>query len=255
MGDNGSVGVLTGRPPPPAVLVVNDREAQRVAIRAMLAPLDLVLVEAASGRDALRAVLRHTFALILMDVRMPTMDGYETANLIRQRVQTSQTPIIFVTAFGREDTETLTAYASGAVDFIFTPVVPDVLRAKVTVFVDLFVQSEELKRSLESITALNAALRDSEASTQAVLDNVADGILIAGETQLIESCNRSAQALFGYREDEVIGQNLAYVIAPGRRAEFHSSSTHPPRPSAAVRTDPRFRWRWSTASWSSAIDG
>ena len=70
--------------PPPSVLVVNDREAQRVAIRAMLAPLGVVVVEADSGRAALRAVLRQTFALILMDVRMPTMDGYETANLIRR---------------------------------------------------------------------------------------------------------------------------------------------------------------------------
>ena len=128
-------------------------------------------------------------------------------------IRRARTPIMFVTAFGREDTETPTAYASGAVDFIFTPVVPDVLRAKVTVFVDLFVQSsshrsQELQISLGSITTLNAALRDSEARKQAVLDNVADGILILGETGLIESVNRSAQTLFGYREDEVIGQPL-----------------------------------------------
>jgi diguanylate cyclase (GGDEF)-like protein/PAS domain S-box-containing protein len=213
---------------PPAILLVNDRQAQRMAIRAMLAPLRLTVVEADSGRAALRAVLRQTFALILMDVRMPTMDGYETANLIRQRRQTSQTPIIFVTAFAREDTETLTAYASGAVDFIFTPVVPDVLRAKVSVFVAMFVQSQDLHRSLASITTLNAALRDSQTSTQAVLDNVADGIVIATETGVIESCNRSAQALFGYREEEVIGQQLAFVIAPARRAEFRASATPEP---------------------------
>ena len=76
---------------------------------------------------------------------------------------------------------TATAYASGAVDFIFTPVIPDVLRAKVSTFVDLFVQSQELQRSLESITALNAALRDSEVRAQAVLQNVADGIVTADE--------------------------------------------------------------------------
>src|SRR5450755_4831874 len=82
--------------PPPAILLVNDREAQRVATRAMLAPLGLVVVEADSGRAALRAVLRRTFALILLDVRMPTMDGYETAKLIRERSQSSRTPIIFI---------------------------------------------------------------------------------------------------------------------------------------------------------------
>ena len=193
----------------------------------MLAPLGLVVVEASSGRDALRAVLRETFALILMDVRMPTMDGYETAKLIRQRSQTASTPIIFVTAFGRDDTETLTAYASGAVDFIFTPVLPDVLRAKVSFFVELFVQSQELKRSLESITTLNAALRDSEAGTQAVLDNVADGIVTVSERGLIESLNRSARALFGYSQDDVNGQPLAFVLAPDSRAAFRGFGTVP----------------------------
>jgi diguanylate cyclase (GGDEF)-like protein/PAS domain S-box-containing protein len=204
----------------PPVLVVNDRVAQRVALRAMLAPLGLDIVEADSGRSALRAVLSQEFALILMDVRMPSMDGYETAALIRQRKQTRETPIIFITAFGREDTETVTAYASGAADFIFTPVRPDVLRAKVSVFVDLFVKSSELRRSLDSITALNDALRDSEASTQAVLDNVADGILTAGKAGLIESLNRSARQLFGYRDADVIGRPLAYVVAPGSPDPF-----------------------------------
>ena len=208
--------------PPPAILLVNDREAQRLATRAMLAPLGLVVVEADSGRAALRAVLHQTFALILMDVRMPGMDGYETASLIRERHESSKTPIIFVTAFGRDDTGTLTAYASGAVDFVFTPVLPEVLRAKVSVFVDLFVQSQELRLSVDSITALNAALRDSEADAQAVLDNVADGILVADETGVIESFNRSAEALFGYREDEVIGQPLAFVLAPGSQGDLLS---------------------------------
>jgi diguanylate cyclase (GGDEF)-like protein/PAS domain S-box-containing protein len=250
MAAGGHVEASCAERPPPAVLVVNDRENQRVAMRAMLAPLGVVVVEANSGRAALRAILRQTFALILMDVRMPTMNGYETAGLIRQRRQTSRTPIMFVTAHGREDAEILTAYASGAVDFVFTPVVPDVLRAKVRVFVDLFLQSEELhlqsqelhvqsqelQRSLESITTLNQALQDSEASTQAVLDNVADGILTAGETGLIESFNRSAQALFGYREDEAIGQPVGFVIAPSHRDAFCEQVTGPRRPVTEAQT-------------------
>ena len=130
-----------------------------------------------------------------------------------------------MTAFGREDTETLAAYGSGAVDFIFTPVVPDVLRAKVSVFVDLFVQATELQRSLDSITALNAALRDSATNTQAVLDGVVDGIVTIADSGLIEALNPSARTLFGYREDEVIGQPLTVVIAPERRDEFGDSLT------------------------------
>jgi diguanylate cyclase (GGDEF)-like protein/PAS domain S-box-containing protein len=177
------------------------------------------VVEAESGRAALRAVLGQDFAVILMDVRMPGIDGYETADLIRQRDQSSRTPIIFVTAFGREDhLQTVAAYAGGAVDFLFTPVVPDVLRAKVSVFVDLFVKSQELQRSLDSIRTLNGALRDSQASTQAVLDNVTDGIVTAGQSGLIESLNPAARALFGYSEAEVIGQPLGLIIAPEQDA-------------------------------------
>jgi diguanylate cyclase (GGDEF)-like protein/PAS domain S-box-containing protein len=217
MAHNGSV------PRPPAVLVVNDRVNQRVAMRSMLVVLNVEVVEADSGRAALREVLGQDFAVILMDVRMPGIDGYETADLIRQRDRSSRTPIIFVTAFGRDDhPQTVAAYTSGAVDFLFTPVVPDVLRAKVSVFVDLFVKSQELQRSLESIKTLNGALRDSQASTQAVLDNVTDGIVTAGESGLIESLNPAARALFGYPEAEVIGQPLSLIIAPEQRDAFRS---------------------------------
>jgi diguanylate cyclase (GGDEF)-like protein/PAS domain S-box-containing protein len=223
---DGLVDASGAAPPAPAVLVVNDDQLQRVAIRSMLATVGVTVVEADSGRAALRAVLRQLFAVILMDVRMPGMDGFATADLIRQRRECNRTPIIFLTAFGGEDhPETVAAYARGAVDFLFTPVVPDVLRAKVSVFVDLFVQSEALRRSLDSITTLNAALRDIHASTQAVLDNVSDGIVTAGHDGLIESFNPAARALFGYAEDQVIGQPLTVMIAPGRRNEFSELST------------------------------
>jgi CheY-like chemotaxis protein len=125
----------------PSVLVVDDNANKRLAVQAMLSPLHCDIVEADSGRSALRAVLAQPFAVILMDVRMPTMDGYETAQLIRDRMQSELTPIIFVTSFGQDETKTNSAYASGAVDFIFAPVSGDVLRAKVSAFVDLFAQS------------------------------------------------------------------------------------------------------------------
>ena len=143
----------------PAILVVDDNAAKRLALRAILAPLGHTVVEADSGRAALRAVGERRFAMILMDVRMPTLDGDETARLCRERPQLALTPIIFVTAFGGDETETANAYASGAVDFVFTPIIPDVLRAKVSAFVDLFVQAQELHRSLDAITTLNAASR------------------------------------------------------------------------------------------------
>jgi diguanylate cyclase (GGDEF)-like protein/PAS domain S-box-containing protein len=220
MEDEAQIAPPGGGTARPSVLVINDRESQRVAVDAILGALDLDIVAVDSGESGLRAVLRQTFALILMDVRMPTMDGFETAALIRQRPQSSRTPIMFVTAY-REDEQMLAAYTSGAVDFVLTPIVPDVLRAKVSVWVERFLQteelhrkSEELQRSLASITALNQALSDSQASTQAVLDNVADGILTTDKMGVIESINRSAQSLFGYREDEVIGQPITSLIKP-----------------------------------------
>ena len=179
----------------------------------------------------MRALLRQTFALILMDVRMPTMDGFETATLIRRRPQSSRTPIIFVTAHSREDSQIVAAYTSGAVDFMVTPIVPNVLRAKVSVWIARFLQTEELhrqsaelQRSLASITTLNQALSDSHASTQAVLDNVADGILTTDETGVIESVNRSGQKLFGYREHELIGQPITALISPLLRPEPRTRS-------------------------------
>jgi diguanylate cyclase (GGDEF)-like protein/PAS domain S-box-containing protein len=229
-----SAEMANGERPAAAVLVVDDNPAERLAVRAMLAPLGYVVVEADSGRAALRAVLRQSFAVILMDVRMPTLDGYETAALIRQRNESALTPIIFLTAFGRDETETASAYASGAVDFVFAPILAEVLRAKVSAFINLFLQAEELKASLTAITALNAALRDSEVRARAVLQNVADGIVTAGEGGLIDSFNDSARRLFGYREDEVIGEPLQLIVAPSHHEDL---------------SDPaRARWNLLTAS-------
>jgi diguanylate cyclase (GGDEF)-like protein/PAS domain S-box-containing protein len=211
-------------PPSAAILVVDDNAAKRIAIRAMLAPLGERVVEVESGREALRAVLRRTFALILMDARMPDLDGFETARLIRQRPQSRLTPIIFITAFGCDEAETANAYASGAVDFVFTPILPDVLRAKVSGFVNLFLQSQQLRRSLDSVTSLNAALRASEVRARAVLQNVADGIVTAGAGGLIESFNRSARVLLGYREDEVLGRPLKLIVAPSHHDAFSDSA-------------------------------
>jgi putative two-component system response regulator len=203
-----------------AILVVDDDAGKRLAVRSMLARLGHAVVEADSGRAALRAVAETRFAVILMDVRMPTMSGYETASLIRSRGETALTPIIFLTAFGRDEVETAGAYASGAVDFLFAPIAGDALRAKVTGFVDVFDRAHEHQSSLDSITALSAALRDSEVRARAVLQNVADGIVTADEQGLIESLNRSARRLFGYEPLEVIGRPLRSIVAPGRQDDF-----------------------------------
>jgi diguanylate cyclase (GGDEF)-like protein/PAS domain S-box-containing protein len=206
--------------PDPAILVVDDNPVKRVALRAMLVPLGYAVVEAESGRAALKSLEDQTFALILMDVRMPMLSGFETARLCRRQIQGSRTPIIFVTAQGGDEGEVASAYASGAVDFIFTPVLPNVLRAKAGAFVDLYLQSQALQRSLDSITALNAALRESDIRTQAVLDNVADAIFILDEGGVIDAINRSVARLFGYHAGEPVGHPFAFMIAPQCRDEL-----------------------------------
>jgi CheY-like chemotaxis protein len=120
------------------ILVVDDNAAKRSALRAVLRPLGHAIVEAESGLAALRSVMTQHFAVILLDVRMPIMDGFETAALIRTRQQSELTPIIFITAYGSDEVVTSDLYAQGGVDFIFAPVPPEELRAKVAVFADLF---------------------------------------------------------------------------------------------------------------------
>jgi diguanylate cyclase (GGDEF)-like protein/PAS domain S-box-containing protein len=202
------------------ILLVDDDPAKRLAIEAVLEPLGHPVVEAASGEAALRAVMTTTFAVILMDVQMPAMDGYETAKLIRMRRESEHTPVIFITAHTKDEAQVPIAYASGAVDFIFAPIVPEILRAKVLIFVDLFLKSRALTQSLVDVTKLSDEFRDSEARSRAVLDNVADGIVTISGEGTIESFNRSASALFGYTEDEAVGRLFSAMVTTMHPADF-----------------------------------
>jgi signal transduction histidine kinase len=128
------------------ILVVDDNPANLTAIEAALGDLSARVVRAQSGSDALRLLLERDFALILLDVKMPSLDGFETARLIRARKRSSYTPIVFMTAYGRDDADVLAAYALGAVDFLFKPIVPEVLRAKAQVFVELQARNAEVQQ-------------------------------------------------------------------------------------------------------------
>ena len=198
-----------------SILVVDDNAGKRLSIGATLAPLGHEIVEATSGEEALHAVMRRSFAVILMDVQMPEMDGYETARLIRLRRECEHTPIIFITAHTDDAAQVPIAYASGAVDFMVGTIVPGVLRAKVAIFVELYLKSRELERSLGDVTTLSEQFRDSEAHLRAVLHNVADGIVTLSDGGLIESFNHAATRLFGYEEDDAIGRPFARMISGG----------------------------------------
>jgi len=132
-----------------SILVVDDRADKLLAYEVMLAELNQNIVCVGSGKEALRRLLQEDFAAILLDVNMPGMDGFETAALIRQRQRCETTPIIFVSAINDTVNHISRGYSLGAVDYILTPVVPDILRAKIAVFVDLFKKTEQIKRQAE----------------------------------------------------------------------------------------------------------
>jgi len=139
------------------ILLVDDRKDKLLALSAILTPLGQNIIEAHSGKEALRLLLKNEFAVILMDVSMPTMDGFETAALIRKRPASEHTPIIFVTSIGNSPTQMYQGYSLGAVDYILTPIVPDVLRAKVGVFVELWRKTEHIKQQAERLREVEEA--------------------------------------------------------------------------------------------------
>ena len=144
------------------VLLVDDYPENLLALEAILEKLDQNLVRASSGEEALRCLLDQDFAVILLDVQMPGIDGFETATLIRERTRSQHTPIIFMTAFSSSDSLVFKGYSLGAVDYLFKPVKPEILTSKVAVFVDLFKKTEEVKRQAAQLGAMNAELRQSE---------------------------------------------------------------------------------------------
>ncbi|HEY0783250.1 MAG TPA: response regulator, partial [Thermoanaerobaculia bacterium] len=142
---------MSDREEPVSILLVDDSPEKLLTLRVVLAELGETLVEASSGREALRSLLNHEFAVILLDVNMPGMDGFETASLIRQRKSSERTPIIFITAFA-DDTHVAQGYSLGAVDYIIAPIVPEILKSKVAVFVDLFRKTQQVQRQARSLS-------------------------------------------------------------------------------------------------------
>ena len=152
---------------PVSILVVDDKPRNVVALQAALASVECKLVTAGSGLDALKCVLAQDFAVILLDVRMPGMDGFETASLIRARERSHSTPIIFLTAADVDGARAMEGYRLGAVDYIHKPLDLDILRSKVTFFVDLFQKTaalqkvtSDLLRREQQLGTLNAELED-----------------------------------------------------------------------------------------------
>ena len=205
-----------------SILMVDDRPENLMALEAILEPLGHALVRAASGEEALRAVLRKDFACILLDVQMPGMNGFETAELIKKRERSRFTPIIFLTAISKEDEFVFQGYSVGAVDYMFKPFNPDILRSKVSVFVDLYLKTEQLRHQEERLRQSQrrelelehrARLLESEARMAEIVDSALEAIITFGDDRVITLFNQAAQETFGITEEQALALTIDQLFA------------------------------------------
>jgi signal transduction histidine kinase/DNA-binding NarL/FixJ family response regulator len=194
-----------------SILLVDDVPANLMAMEAVLQPLGQRIVSARSGQEALRALLEEEFAVILLDVTMPGMDGFETAQLIRDRNKTRGVPIIFLTAMQGNEQFILRAYERGAVDYLIKPFDPDILRAKVSVFVELYLMRERVKQ----IAALEASQRESEGARERLFEMLMQLPMAMAATigpdHVIELANPWFDKLAGRRR-QLIGRKMLDVF-------------------------------------------
>jgi PAS domain S-box-containing protein len=186
------------------ILLVDDTPENLISLEAALDGLGQELVLANSGTEALRHLLEDDFAAILLDVKMPEMDGFQTAELIRSRKRSRDIPILFLTGY-KSDEHLFRGYDLGAVDFLFKPIVPEILRSKVSVFVELSRNTALLRRQAE-------VLRKAEQKFRSLLEAAPDAMIISSAEGDISLVNSEAEAMFGYSREELIGQNIRLLV-------------------------------------------
>jgi len=186
------------------VLLVDDEPDNLVALSAVLEPLGKELVSARSGEEALGRLLQQEFAVILLDVRMPGLDGFETASLIKQRERTRHVPIIFVTAISKDTDQIFRGYSEGAVDYLLKPYDPLVLRSKVAVFIDLYEKS--------------AALKESEQRFRTAFANAPSGMALVSPDGRFLQVNRALADMLGHPHSELAGSRWDSIVHPDERA-------------------------------------
>ncbi len=203
------------------ILLVDDRAENLLALEAILEPLNQRLVRASSGEDALRRLLERDFAVILLDVQMPGMNGFETAELIKARERNRVTPIIFLTAISKEEEYVFKGYSVGAVDYMFKPFQPEILRSKVQVFVDLSLQQRRLadqEQRLRDSEVQELELRhmhelyQSEARFREIVGSAMDAILLFDAEGKISLINRAAEQMFSTTPEVAIGASISRYV-------------------------------------------
>jgi diguanylate cyclase (GGDEF)-like protein/PAS domain S-box-containing protein len=212
--------------PRPKILIVDDFHANLVALRRLLAKVDAEVIAAGSGNEALALTLDHDFAVVLLDVQMPDIDGYEVAELLRGEERTRKVPIIFLTAAYKGDEHRLKGYESGAVDYMEKPINDVILLSKVSIFIDLHQSQSKLERLLHLLEHTNHRLsieieerRRSEQESQqlagTVFANSAEGIMVCDADNKVQAVNPAFTGITGYSPGDIIGKNPS-VLSSGR---------------------------------------
>jgi PAS domain S-box-containing protein len=186
------------------ILLVDDTPDNLVSLEAALEGLGQELILARSGTEALRHLLDADFAAILLDVKMPDMDGFQTAELIRSRKRSRHTPILFLTGY-RSDEHLFRGYDLGAVDFLFKPIVAEILRSKVGVFVELSRNTALLRHQAEVLGKAGQKFRS-------LLEAAPDAMIITDEEGAISLANSQAELMFAFPREELIGQNIRMLV-------------------------------------------
>jgi diguanylate cyclase (GGDEF)-like protein/PAS domain S-box-containing protein len=211
------------------ILLVDDRSENLVALEALLDSPSIRLVKCLNGEEAIKQAMKEEFALILLDVQMPGLDGYETARMIKLREKNKYTPIIFITAINKEREHVAEGYKLGAIDYVFKPFEPDVLKLKVEQFIHLYnvgkkistqagllrEKTHELEAANLELSGLASQLKKAEELARAVGQTSTDTILILDEATRIINANPAAQPMFGYEDEELLSQNVSLLFPGG----------------------------------------
>ena len=195
------------------ILLVDDTPENLVSLEATLSGLGEELVLANSGKEALHHVLNDDFAAILLDVRMPDMDGFETAELIRSRPRSRQIPILFLTGYRNEE-HLFRGYDLGAVDFLFKPIVPEVLRSKVSVFVELSRSNAKLKEQADELRVQAEVRQKAEQKFRSLFEAAPDAMVMCRDDGEIVMVNSQTETLFQCRRDMLVSRNIRTLV-PG----------------------------------------
>jgi PAS domain S-box-containing protein len=246
------------------VLLVDDRPENLLALEAILEPLGQTLLHAHSGEDALRQLLRHDIAVILLDVQMPGLDGFETAALIKQRARTSHVPIIFVTAISKDEEQVFRGYSVGAVDYVLKPFNPAVLRSKVAVFIELHEKNEQVRRQAELLKEQELAelRRESEERYRFLAEAQPDQIWTALPNGELDYVNQRALDYFETSFAELVEAGWTQVVHPEdlarmlERWQLSLTTAQPYENELRLRgADGSYRWHLTRAVPMTGRDG